>query len=165
MNTQEAPVLSTEQKMEKMSRTAQKMAVMFAFVLLTTGGILSVKSQWVRGFDPTNTIVPASDTQYYATAVNNLFCGILYTITAIGFYAVRPWALRLNILSCVCYAVGTLVVEIIEIDKGNVTESFADVIFWSTLPIIQLTLTLIAGGRARAAAGVSPLDEGHAVKP
>jgi len=51
---------------------------------------------------------------------------------------------KLNIISCAVYVVGTLVVEMIEIDKGNVMESFADVTFWSALPIIQLTLLLVA---------------------
>lgn len=77
----------------------------------------------------------------------NLVSGVLFAITAIGIYAMAPWGIKLNIISCVVYVTGTLIVEMIELDKGQVMESLADVTFWSALPIIQLTLMLVATGR------------------
>ncbi|MEW6359742.1 MAG: hypothetical protein AB1696_25615 [Planctomycetota bacterium] len=151
------PVL-VEQRLNKMREVARKMTLIFAVVLLLTGGFLSIKAEWARSIDVDSVIIPTDDTQYYATSMLNLVAGILYAITAIGLYAMTDWAVKLNVISGAVYVLGTLIVEMIEIDKGNVMESLADVTFWSALPIIQLTLLLVAMG-PRGAAAERPLGE------
>ena len=144
------------QRIEKMRHAAQTMTLVFAIVLLATGGALSVKAEWARGYDKDAIVIPADETQYYATSMLNLVSGILYAVTAIGLYALTPWGKKLNIISCAVYVVGTLLVEIIELDKGNAMESLADVTFWSALPIIQLTLMLVASSQPESAEPEAP---------
>ncbi|MBU0716793.1 MAG: hypothetical protein KJ749_00960, partial [Planctomycetes bacterium] len=89
-----------------------------------------------------------------------------YAITAIGLYAMTDWGKKLNMISCAVYVIGTLIVEMIEVDKGNVMESFADVTFWSALPIIQLTLMLVATSqRAKAIPPLTPGPKGESEQP
>ena len=148
----------TQKTLQKMGEIAQVMVVIFAVVCLSSGGLLSIKAEWAREIDRDSLIIPGTDAQYYATAILNLVTGILYAITAIGLYAMTAWGKKLNIISVTVSVVGTLIVEMLEVDRGNALESVADVLFWSALPIIQLTLMLVAtSGKTPP-----PLPESHA---
>ena len=104
-------------------------------------------------------VIPTNDSQYYATSMLNIVSGILYAITAIGLYARTDWGKKLNVISCAVYVLGTLAVEMFEIvGEGGLVESCADVTFWSALPIIQLTLMLVATSQ-KAKLGAGPAAE------
>ena len=91
--------LPLEKRLNKMQDAAQTMVLIFAVILLATGGLLSIKAEWARDYDKDSIIIPADDRQYYATAMLNLVSGILYAITAIGLYARTQWGRKLNVVS------------------------------------------------------------------
>ena len=80
----------------------------------------------------------------YALAALNVSSGLIFAIALIGVYLPAHWGLKLNVIGCAWYLVGTMVIEVLEPGKVVWTESIADVVFWSAFPIVQI-VCLLAG--------------------
>jgi hypothetical protein len=83
----------------------------------------------------------------YALAALNVSSSLIFCVALIGLYLPAQWGLKLNVIGCGWYVVGTLVIEIFEGDTMIWTESMADVVFWGAFPIVQIVCIL--AGRSR----------------
>ena len=69
----------------------------------------------------------------------------------------------LNLIGCVWYLVGTIMWQIWQGGKVAWTESLSDIVFWGTVPIVQITCILVGSSTNPAIVGEQVGEEsGHA---
>ena len=134
------------QKKKTMFRLSFWILVLWTIFIVVWGGAWSLKeAPGIFG------ALDTSEAHLYATAAFNLGVGVMFAIAAIGIFVPYMWAVKLNFVAVTVYVLGTIVLEMIESDKGRLAESIADVTFWSFVPIIQITLLLTALSKKPAA--------------
>ncbi|MDP6633360.1 MAG: hypothetical protein QGG42_00495 [Phycisphaerae bacterium] len=119
-----------------------------AGALLLVGALGSIK--WEN--ELTQALYTNADHRY-ALAALNVSSGLIFCIALIGLYLPAAWGLKLNVIGCGWYVVGTLVIEVFEGDKIVWTESMADVVFWGSFPIVQIVCILVGSSRNPALVG------------
>lgn len=122
----------------KIRKFGEVMLLIMAIVMLLTGAVGSIK--WDNALTQAFYSNPE---QRYASAALNVSTGLLFAIAMIGVYLSEKWGVKLNLIACAWYFVGATLVEIWEADKITWTESIADLIFWSSFPIIQVACIVI----------------------
>ncbi len=146
------PALKTrEQRLATLRRCGLIILCIMAIYLVVTGGVGSIK--WDN--DLVKSIYP--DPQHrYALAALNLSSGLILWIAIIGLYVPLQWGLKLNVVGCVWYLAGTIVWEIFQGGKVAWTESLSDIVFWSTVPIVQIVCILVgsSANSPKAAEGI-----------
>lgn len=127
------------QRQAKLRRCGVVMLCIMAGGLLLTGAVGSIK--WENAL---TRAIYANPEHRYALAALNVSSGLIFWIALIGVYLSVRWGLKLNVIGCAWYLVGTMLIEVLEPGKVVWTESIADVVFWSAFPIVQI-VCLLAG--------------------
>ena len=127
------------QRQAKLKRCGVVMLCIMASGLLLTGAVGSIK--WENAL---TRAIYANPEHRYALAALNVSSGLIFWIALIGIYLPAQWGLKLNVIGCAWYLVGTMVIEVWEGGKVVWTESMADIVFWSAFPIVQI-VCLLAG--------------------
>ena len=127
------------QRQAKLRRWGVVMLCIMAGGLLLTGAVGSIK--WENAL---TRAIYENPEHRYALAALNVSSGLIFAIALIGVYLPAHWGLKLNVIGCAWYLVGTMVIEVLEPGKVVWTESIADVVFWSAFPIVQI-VCLLAG--------------------
>ena len=136
----------------KLGRCGLVMLAVMAGALMLVGAVGSIK--WEN--ELTRALYTNADHRY-ALAALNVSSGLIFGIALIGLYLPAQWGLKLNVIGCAWFLVGTLVIEVFEGDKIVWTESMADVVFWGSFPIVQIVCILAGSSRNPAFAG-GPAD-------
>ena len=129
------------------------LCIMAAYLALT-GGLGSIR--WDN--DLTKTLYPDPEHRY-ALAALNLSSGLILWIALIGVYVPVQWGLKLNVIGCLWYLVGTILCEILEGGKVAWSESLSDIAFWGTFPIVQIVCILVGSSRNPTIVGGDPGGE------
>jgi len=136
------------QRQAKLGRCGLVMLAVMAGALMLVGAVGSIK--WEN--ELTRVLYTNADHRY-ALAALNVSSGLIFCIALIGLYLPAQWGLKLNVIGCAWYVVGTLVIEVFEGDKIVWTESMADVVFWGAFPIVQIVCILAGSSRNPAFVG------------
>ena len=136
------------QRQVKLGRCGLVMLAGMAGALMLVGAVGSIK--WEN--ELTGALYTNADHRY-ALAALNVSSGLIFCIALIGLYLPAQWGLKLNVIGCAWYLVGTLVIEVFEGDKIVWTESMADVVFWGAFPIVQIVCILVGTSRNPAFVG------------
>jgi len=124
---------------------------LMAGFLLLVGAVGSIK------WDNELTKMIYSNAQHrYALAALNVSSGLIFWLALIGLYVPAGWGIKLNVLGCLWFLAGTILIEVFEANAILWTESIADVVFWAAFPIVQLVCVL-AGGSTNPATAEGPL--------
>lgn len=134
-----------EQRQAKLRHCGLVMLCIMACVLVLSGAAGSIK--WDNPL--TRTLYPNADHRYAMAAVN-LSTGLIFWVALIGIYLPAHWGLKLNVIGCLWYLVGTVLLEIWEGSKVAWTESISDIVFWSTFPVIQIVCILVGSSETPA---------------
>ena len=137
-----------EQRLATLRRWGLMILCIMAVYLVVTGGVGSIK--WDS--DLTKRLYPDPEHRY-ALAALNLSSGLILWIALVGLYVPVRWGLKLNVIGCVWYLVGTIMWEIWQGGKVAWTESFSDIVFWSTVPILQVACILVGSSTNPAIVG------------
>jgi len=130
------------QRQAKLRRWGLLMLGVMAGALMLVGAVGSIK--WENELTE---MLYANADHRYALAALNVSSGLIFLIALIGLYLPAQWGLKLNVIGCGWYLVGTLVIEVFEGDKIVWTESMADVVFWGSFPIVQIVCILAGSSR------------------
>ena len=136
------------QRQARLGRYGLVMLAVMAGALMLVGAVGSIK--WEN--ELTRALYANADHRY-ALAALNVSSGLIFGIALIGLYLPAQWGLKLNVIGCAWYLVGTLVIEVFEGDKIVWTESMADVVFWGAFPIMQIVCILAGSSRNPAFVG------------
>ena len=136
------------ERQAKLRRCGLVMLCIMASALLLTGALGSIK--WENAL---TRAIYTNPEHRYAMAALNVSSGLIFWIALIGVYLPVPWGLKLNVIGCAWYLVGTMLVEVMEGGKVAWTESIADVVFWSAFPIVQIVCILAGTSRNPAFVG------------
>ncbi len=136
------PAETRAQREAKLRRCGLVMLCIMACVLVLAGGAGSIKwdNELTKAFYP-------NPEHRYATAALNMSSGLLFWIALIGVYLPARWGLKLNVIGCVWYLVGTVLLEIWAGGKVTWAESISDIVFWGTFPIVQILCILIGSSK------------------
>jgi len=146
------------QRQARLGRYGLVMLAVMAGALMLVGAVGSIK--WEN--ELTRALYANADHRY-ALAALNVSSGLIFCIALIGLYLPAQWGLKLNVIGCAWYVVGTLVIEVFEGDKIVWTESMADVVFWGAFPIVQIVCILAGSSRNPAfVGGTAELEHAHA---
>lgn len=132
----------------RLRRCGLVMLCIMAGALLLIGALGSIK--WEN--DLTRAIYTNPEHRY-ALAALNVSSALVFWIALIGVYLSTPWGLKLNVIGCAWFLVGTMLMEVLEGGKVVWTESIADVVFWSAFPIIQIVCIVVGTSRNPALVG------------
>ena len=136
------------ERQAKLKRCGVVMLCIMAAALLLTGAVGSIK--WENAL---TRAIYANPEHRYALAALNVSSGLIFWIALIGVYLPAQWGLKLNVIGCAWYLVGTMVIEVLEGGKVVWTESMADIVFWSAFPIVQIVCLLAGTSRNPAFVG------------
>jgi hypothetical protein len=146
------------ERQAKLGRCGLVMLAVMAGALMLVGAVGSIK--WDN--ELTRAIYTNADHRY-ALAALNVSSGLIFGIALIGLYLPAQWGLKLNVIGCAWYLVGTLVIEVFEGGKIVWTESIADVVFWAAFPIVQIVCILAGSSRNPAfVGGAADLEHANA---
>lgn len=147
-----------EQRLAALRRCGLTLLCLLAIYLVITGAVGSIK--WDN--DLVRSIYPDPEHRY-ALAALNLSSGLILWIALIGLYVPLRWGMKLNIVGCVWYLAGTIVWEIFQSGKVAWTESLSDIVFWSTVPIVQIVCILVgSSANSSGATEVLSAESGNA---
>ena len=140
-----------EQRLAHLRYCGLVLLCFMATFLVFTGAIGSIKwdNEIVRTFYP-------DAAHRYAAAALNLSTGLIFWIALIGVYLPARWGLKLNVIGCMWYLVGTIVWEIWQGGKVAWAESLSDIMFWGSVPVIQMVCIVVGSSRNPMIIGVDP---------
>jgi len=126
------------QRQAKLRMVGLTMLGIMALALVVAGGLGSIR--WNN--EVTRAIYPSPEHQYAGAALN-LSAGLIFWIALIGAYLPARWGIKLNIIGCLWYLVGTILLEVLAGGKVAWSESLSNIVFWSSFPIIQIVCLVI----------------------
>ncbi|MCE5277677.1 MAG: hypothetical protein ABFD92_16190 [Planctomycetaceae bacterium] len=132
------PTQTRAERLAKLRKVGLVMLAIMATVLAVAGALGSIK--WNNAL--TEMLYP-SQGQRFGGAALNLSSGLIFWIALIGVYLPARWGLKLNIIGCLWYLVGTILLEAFDPGKIVWSESISDIVFWGTFPIIQIVCLVI----------------------
>ena len=156
------PVYATrEERQRRMFYIAQGLVLTFGVFLIIMGGAGSLtKFENTTEMAAVGKFTSPTEAHHYAVAFHNMLLGLLFVICSIGLYVPVWWARELTFASCIIYVADTIALTVweyvVRID-AYLTEAFADVIFWSVVPVIIVVLLLVSTGGAKG-----PTEQGKA---
>ena len=145
------------QRQAKLRMVGQTMLAIMATALVAAGGLGSIR--WNNAL--TRMIYPSPE-QQYAGAALNLSSGLVFWIALIGVYLPAKWGIKLNIIGCLWYLVGTILLQALAGGKVAWSESVSNIVFWSGFPIIQIVCLVVGASTNPALVGE---DDGQPAEP
>ena len=147
------PVYATrEDRQKRMFYIAQGLVLVFGVFLILMGGMGSLSQERLSELDETGKFVSPTVNHHYGTAAHNLLVGLLFVVCSIGLYVPVSWGRKVTFIACMVYVADTVALTIWEYvvrtggGQAYIFESFADIIFWSVIPVIIIVLLLVAQG-------------------
>ncbi len=141
---------SREERNRKLFQTAQVLVLCFGVFLVLMGGIGSLSEERLEELHYKGKFISPTINHHYATAAHNLLLGQLFIVCSIGLYVPVFWARKATFVACIVYVANTVALtvweHVVRMGRGQafVFESFADIIFWSVVPVIIVALLLVS---------------------
>lgn len=147
------PVFRTrEERQRRMFYIAQGLVLAFGVFLILTGGAASLSGERFDELGVSGKFVSPTQAHHYAVSAHNMLLGLLFIICSIGLYVPVFWARKATFASCILYVLDTLwltIWEYVARVDAYLFEAVADVIFWSVVPVIIVTLLLVSAAGNR----------------